>query len=83
MWRSISAAGRDFVSKLLEPVPSHRIGMADKGGYPALKQHPWFASFDWDSLAAGTMDAPWVPAKKSHKRKEPEAPVVPVANAEE
>lgn len=82
---SISAAGRDFVSKLLEPVPSKRIGMADQGGYAALKQHIWFSSvnFGWDSLACGTMDAPCVPTKntKPGKRKTMEAPMV--ANAEE
>jgi len=51
---------KDLVKKILVPNPAQRLGVL-KGGVTDVKEHPWFASFDWKSFAAGTMRAPYVP----------------------
>ena len=51
---------KDLVKKILVLNPAHRLGVL-KGGATDVKEHPWFANFDWKSFAAGTMRAPYVP----------------------
>lgn len=42
----------------------NRLGMS---GIDAVKNHPWFADFDWDALRTKKMKAPFVPdASKSN-----------------
>lgn len=42
---SVSAA--DFTNKLIQRKPSNRLG---KTGIAELKNHEWFAEFDWEGL---------------------------------
>jgi len=41
-----------------------RLGVRP-GGITAIQEHPWFAAFDfdWASLRARTMEAPWIPTE--------------------
>ena len=41
-------------------VPNRRLGCM-QGGVAEVKQHPWFAGFDWDALAQRETKAPYVP----------------------
>jgi hypothetical protein len=41
---------------------AERLGV--KGGYDAIKGHAYFRGFDWNGLAAGTLDAPITPSHK-------------------
>jgi serine/threonine protein kinase len=47
----------DFVSKLLTPIPSERIG-AGPAGFQNCKNHEWFKGFDWEALHARKMMSP-------------------------
>ena len=63
MKEEVSPAARDLLSSLLTLEPNQRIGMSSEsvtGGYDALRKHPWFAGFDWASLAAHTLPPPQV-----------------------
>ena len=51
---------RDLIRKLLVHNPARRLGFA-KNGAVGVKEHPWFAGFDWDSFAKRTMQAPYIP----------------------
>jgi len=55
---------KDLVKKLLVRVPNRRLGCM-QGGVAELKQHPWFAGFDWEALAQRKMKAPHVPKVSS------------------
>jgi len=55
-----SPALRDLVKQFLVRVPNRRLGCM-QGGVAEVKQHPWFAGFDWDALAQRKMAAPFVP----------------------
>lgn len=50
---------QDFVSRLLRLKPEERLGY--NGGIPELKDHPWFAGYDWDSLLEKKIEAPFIP----------------------
>ncbi|KPI87392.1 putative protein kinase [Leptomonas seymouri] len=50
----ISAAAKDLVRQLLRHVPEERIGSAERGGFPSLKRHPFFAEIDWDKVLETT-----------------------------
>eukprot|EP01045_Picozoa_sp_COSAG04_P015224 COSAG04_NODE_1190_length_7830_cov_2.663433_2_plen_277_part_00 len=57
--KDLSDGVRSLIAGLLAPSPAERLGMPDKGGYAALREHKWFEGFDWAALRAGTMKAPW------------------------
>lgn len=46
----------DIIKSLLSP-RSERLGVT-KGGVQSIKEHPWFAGFDWDRLANRSLPAP-------------------------
>ncbi|KAK4385602.1 3-phosphoinositide-dependent protein kinase [Sesamum angolense] len=48
-----SAEARDLIDQLLDMDPSRRPG-AGRGGYAALKSHPFFKGIDWTNLREGT-----------------------------
>lgn len=62
----LSSNAASLLNALLSPSEETRLaavrGAAGSDGNAGLRSHPWFAGFDWDALAAGTMTAPWVPA---------------------
>ena len=39
---------------------THRLGCT-KGGGESVREHKWFSGLDWDALAAGRVEAPFVP----------------------
>ncbi|KAG2497546.1 hypothetical protein HYH03_004293 [Edaphochlamys debaryana] len=51
---------RHLVERLLDPNPPFRAG-AGREGAAEIKNHPWFAGFDWESFAAKKMPAPYIP----------------------
>lgn len=51
----------DLTSRLLVKSPTRRLG-GSQCGITEIKQHSWFAGFDWDALAQRTMQAPFVPS---------------------
>jgi 3-phosphoinositide dependent protein kinase-1 len=44
------AEAKDLVSQLLEMDPTKRLGAAERGGFAALKQHPFFRTVVWETL---------------------------------
>ena len=54
----ISDLAKDLAKQLLDRDPSTRLG---KNGLSDIKNHPYFATFDWDSVTDGTMEPPFVP----------------------
>ena len=60
----------DLVERLLEYDPARRLCSGIAGAIE-IKEHPWFAGFDWGTLQARTMRAPFIPLKPA---------AVPVAN---
>lgn len=48
----------DLLNQLLQFRPRKRIGA---GSFDELKSHPWFAHFDWESLAEGKLKPSFVP----------------------
>lgn len=56
---SSSEAFRDFVSRLLTPAPSERLG---HGGADEVRRHRWFDGFDWSLAAPGRALEPLVSA---------------------
>jgi len=58
--RHVSRTARDLVDSLLRKNSYQRLG-AGLGGAAAVKRHPWFKGFDWDSLASRTLKSPYVP----------------------
>lgn len=49
----------DLIKQLLEPDPCKRLC-----DFQIVKQHPWFAGFDWKALAAQRMPPPFKQTKK-------------------
>lgn len=45
--RNWSVSAADFINKLIQRKPSNRLG---KNGISEIRNHEWFADFDWDSL---------------------------------
>uniref|UniRef100_A0A7S3QLD0 cGMP-dependent protein kinase n=1 Tax=Dunaliella tertiolecta TaxID=3047 RepID=A0A7S3QLD0_DUNTE len=65
----MSKAAKDLISRLLERRPAKRLGM-QRDGVQDIKQHPWFAGFDWAALASRRMQPPRIPrASDGAKRK--------------
>ncbi|CAJ1991348.1 protein kinase [Leishmania donovani] len=50
----IAEAAKDLVRQLLQPVPEERLGSAERGGFDALKAHPFFADISWDKVLQTT-----------------------------
>ncbi|MEW5303042.1 MAG: hypothetical protein WDW36_005773 [Sanguina aurantia] len=60
MPRHFSPALRNLVDRLLEPNPIFRIG-GGREGAADIRNHAWFAGFDWEKFSARSMTAPYVP----------------------
>ena len=58
---------QDLLTRLLERKPARRLGML-QGQANDVKNHPWFAGIDWDSLAARKLMAPRTPKDDAQKR---------------
>jgi len=56
----------DLLKKLLQGKPTKRIG-SSKDGSMLIKNHPWFADFDWTALVSKTMPAPFTPDVDSNE----------------
>lgn len=56
----------DLVKALLKKEPSERLPMRP-GGVKNLKDHKWYAGFDWGAMQGLTMEAPYKPVVKSKK----------------
>jgi serine/threonine protein kinase len=54
----ISEDAKDIINKLLEKDPNKRLGT---GGLKEIKEHPFFASIDFDEILAQKVPAPFVP----------------------
>ena len=50
----------DLVGRLLVFNPSRRLGTLS-GGAASIKDHAWFAGFDWAAFARREMPAPYTP----------------------
>jgi serine/threonine protein kinase len=61
--RYLSREARDIISKLLDVNEKTRLGSGPKG-LRNLKNHPFFASIDWDKLEQRHMQPPYVPGAK-------------------
>jgi len=55
---SMSPEAGDLLKRLLERDPETRLCA------PAIKQHPFFASIDWDLLVQKKITPPWIPEVK-------------------
>ncbi len=62
--RHFSKEAVDLLSKLLNLKATKRYGVI-KGGATLIKQHPWFAGFDWDGLYNKQIKAPFLPEVKN------------------
>jgi serine/threonine protein kinase len=61
---ALSAVAEDFVNRLLDKLPTHRLG-GGEGDAEEIKQHPFFADLDWEKLLKKEIEAPWKPAIES------------------
>lgn len=52
-----SIEGADFVNKLIQRNPAHRLG--SRGGVKDLKTHSWFSKFKWGELESKKMKSPF------------------------
>ena len=48
------ARAKDLVTKFLVIDPKERLGAQDIGGYPSIKNHPFFENIDFDNLCNST-----------------------------
>eukprot|EP00163_Fabomonas_tropica_P023037 TRINITY_DN40306_c0_g1_i1.p1 TRINITY_DN40306_c0_g1~~TRINITY_DN40306_c0_g1_i1.p1 ORF type:complete len:599 (+),score=97.30 TRINITY_DN40306_c0_g1_i1:204-2000(+) len=55
---------KDLISKLLAFDPKYRLGAK---GAEEVKAHPFFSDVDWNALARGKMEMPWIPEHISHE----------------
>lgn len=60
----VSDAARDLIGGLLQKKEAKRIGVLN-GGAAVIKQHPFFNGFDWNTLVARTLPAPFLKPLKS------------------
>jgi cGMP-dependent protein kinase len=56
----------DLVKCLCKKEPSDRLPMK-KGGIENIKNHAWFAGFDWNAMFSQSLEAPYKPKVKSKK----------------
>ena len=50
----------DFINKLIQRKPKKRLGYNDIND---IKQHKWFADFDWNSLQNLSIKSPYIPKR--------------------
>ena len=62
-------ANRGIIHKLLDLVPTKRLG-ATKSGMDGIKKHKWFAAFNWEGLAARDASAVEIPIRPNVKDSE-------------
>lgn len=55
-----------LIKGLCSSSPSERLPMK-KGDTRNIKDHPWFAGFDWDAMANLRMEPPYTPSVKNNK----------------
>ena len=55
--KEVPSALIDFVTQLLVPEPSGRLGVG-ADGIQKCKDHEWFEGFDWEALQSKTMKSP-------------------------
>lgn len=55
--RHMSRSAVSLIKRLCRDVPVERLGY-QKGGIQDIKKHKWFQGFDWDGLAALTLNPP-------------------------
>ena len=48
------------INGLLQKAPHQRLPMGRRG-VAAVREHPWFKGFNWESLGEGRLKAPYVP----------------------
>jgi len=58
--RGWSPQAADLINRLIQRKPANRLG---KEGPHVVKEHEWFANFDWDALREKRIRAPFVPPK--------------------
>lgn len=51
---------QDLIRKLLVVSPARRLGVL-KSGAAGVREHPWFAGFDWAAFAERKLPAPYIP----------------------
>jgi len=56
----------DLVKSLCAASPTDRLPMR-KGGTENIKNHKWFAGFDWTGMVELTLEGPYIPKVKSKK----------------
>ena len=56
----ISSTAQSFISELLQPKVAKRLGCGHNGALD-LKNHAWYAGFDWNALEKGKMVPPYIP----------------------
>jgi hypothetical protein len=55
----------DLITRLLCVDETQRLGHGNEvGNYTSIKQHPWFASINWDGVEAGRYRALITPPKR-------------------
>jgi serum/glucocorticoid-regulated kinase 2 len=57
----ISPDAQSLLSGFLTRDPEQRLGSRETGGEIKIKQHPWFAAYDWEKLDRKEIPPPWVP----------------------
>ena len=62
----LSPQAVDFLRNLLQPKPAKRLGCG-RNGATDLKNHPWFAGFDWSGLENCRLKAPFQPVIKNRE----------------
>jgi serine/threonine protein kinase len=60
MPRSFDARAKDIIKRLLTEDRTRRLGCT-KGAGEGVKDHKWFSGMDWNALALGHVEAPFVP----------------------
>ena len=60
----MSAECKDMISQIFKARPNTRLGLKNKGDED-IKNHPWLASYDFESLVDKKIDAPWKPELKN------------------
>jgi len=59
-----SMEAKDLCRQLLEPQPTRRLGVI-QGGAQHIKEHPWFAGFDFKALVEKKLTPPYKPKIKN------------------
>eukprot|EP00796_Vickermania_ingenoplastis_P009353 gene9353-6576_t len=46
----VSSEAKDLILQLLQRKPEDRLGSEERGGFAALKKHPFFKDIDWENV---------------------------------